>query len=286
MAGRNFREMLEAQWSAGRFLCVGLDSDFEKIPESVRQESVENTFIAFNHAIVDATKDLVCAYKPNSAFYEARGDEGVKALRQTIQYIHEVAPEVPVILDSKRADIGNTNEGYADSFFEHLKVDAITVPPYLGKDAFEPFLSRKDKGVIVLCRTSNSGAGEFQDLKVDATSSGLSASEPLYKVVARRVAQEWNDNGNCGLVTGATYPEEMREIRALAPDLPFLIPGVGAQNGDLPKSVAYGKRADGKGLIISASRAVIFASSGKDFAEAARTAAQELHSEITEALVQ
>ena len=274
----DFGELLKAQWKAGRFLCVGLDSDFDKIPASVRQANTEDTFMAFNRTIIDATKDLVCAYKPNSAFYEARGDEGWNALRQTIAYIHENAPDVPVILDSKRADIGNTNLGYEDAFFNYLRADAITVPPYLGREALEPFLARKEKGVIVLCRTSNNGSGEFQDLQIEG--------EPLYKIVARHVAEEWNVNGNCSLVVGATYPEEMKEIRAVAPELPFLIPGIGAQNGDLAKSVQCGKDVQGQGLILNASRAIIFASEGKDFADVARTKAQEYNSEIAAALVQ
>jgi orotidine-5'-phosphate decarboxylase len=278
MAGRDFRALLEAQWDEGRFLCVGLDSDFEKIPEVARQSDAKETFVAFNRAIIDATKDLVCAYKPNIAFYEARGDIGWKALRETIQYIHEQAPNVPVVVDAKRGDMGNTNNGYVEGIFDYLKGDAVTVQPFQGREALEPFLSRKEKGIIVLCRTSNHGSGEFQDLKVD--------NVPLYQVVARHVVEQWNQNLNCGLVTGATYPEEMKEIRAIAPDLPFLIPGIGAQNGDLKKSVAYGKRADGKGLIIAASRAVIFASAEKDFADAARKKAAEFHSEIMEALVQ
>lgn len=278
MAGRNFRELLKAQWDAGRFLCVGLDSDFEKIPEAARVGGVQETFVTFNRAIIDATKDITGSYKLNAAFYEARGDEGWKALRQTIQYIHDTTPEIPVILDAKRADIGNTNLGYVDAFFNHLNVDAITVPPYLGRDALEPFLDKKDKGIIVLCRTSNKGSAEFQDLDV--------GGQPLYKVVARHVVEEWNKNGNCGLVVGATYPEEMKEIRSIAPELPFLIPGIGAQNGDLGRSVQCGRDARGKGLIINASRVIIFASPDKGFPEAARAKAAELNREITEALLQ
>ena len=286
MAQRNFRELLEAQWDAGRFLCVGLDSDLEKIPASARQNDVEQTLVAFNRAIIDATKDIVCAYKPNSAFYEAHGDLGWRALRSTIQYILDQAPAVPVILDSKRSDIGNTNRGYVDSFFEHLQADAITLPPLMGREALEPFLAHKEKGFFVLCRTSNAGAGEFQDLKVDGTSSGLSASAPLYEVIAGHVARQWNDNGNCGLVVGATYPGELAAVRKIAPELPILLPGIGAQNGDLKHSVQAGRDAHGRGLIVAASRAIIFASSGKDFADATRLKAQELNREIAAALVQ
>lgn len=278
MAGRHFGELLKAQWQQGRFLCVGLDTDVEKIPESIRQGDIRETMVAFNRAIIDATKDIVCAYKPNIAFYEARGDVGWRALRETIQYCHEQAPDVPVILDAKRGDMGNTNNGYVEAVFDHLKADAVTVQPLQGREALEPFLAQKEKGIIVLCRTSNPGSEEFQNLKVDGV--------PLYQIIAQHVAEEWNTNGNCSLVVGATYPEEMKEVRAIAPDLPFLVPGIGAQNGDLKKSVQYGKDAKGTGLIITTSRAVIFASSGKDFAEAARAKSQAFNREITEALVE
>lgn len=276
MNGRNFRDLLEAKWAEKKFLCVGLDTDFERIPEAVRKESVRETIVAFNRAIVDATKDIVCAYKPNSAFYEAHGDEGWKALRETIQYILDQAPDVPVILDAKRGDIGSTNAGYITSAFDHLNADAITVQPYPGKEALQPFLDRKEKGIIIWCRTSNHGGGEFQDLKV--------GHEPLYKVVAEHVAKEWNGNGNCGLVVGATYPNELREVRAIAGDMPILIPGVGVQGGEIGKTVAAGKDPQGRGMIISVSRALIFASDKADFAEAARAKAEELYREIREAL--
>ena len=215
---RNFMEMLKAKWDERKFVCVGLDSEFGKIPESARRSgsecdvSVANTVVAFNRAIVKATKDLVCAYKPNAAFYEAHGGEGIGALQRTIADIHVIAPDVPVILDAKRADIGNTNAGYVDAAFGFLGADAITVHPYLGAEALQPFLARAEKGVIVLCRTSNPGAGEFQDLSVNG--------EPLYRFVARRVASEWNKNGNCSLVVGATYPDELREVRGLVGDMP------------------------------------------------------------------
>ena len=277
MPGRNFRELLEKKWDEGKFLCVGLDSDLEKIPESIRQENTRMTMVAFNRAIVDATKDLVCAYKPNAAFYEARGDEGIAALRETAQYILEQAPDVPIILDAKRADIGNTNNGYVDSIFHYLQMDAVTVQPYLGSEALRPFLMRKDKGIFVLCRTSNEGAGELQDLMVEG--------EPLYKKVAHLVAEKWNGNGNCGVVVGATYPDELREVRAIVGDMPILIPGVGAQGGDLEKAVRAGKDNRGKGIIVAASRSIIFASRGPDFSEVARAKAEELHSKIKRAMV-
>ncbi|RJQ34320.1 orotidine-5'-phosphate decarboxylase [Candidatus Parcubacteria bacterium] len=277
MPGRNFRELLEKKWDEGKFLCVGLDTDLEKIPDSAQKDSTRATMVAFNRAIVDATKDIVCAYKPNSAFYEARGDEGFAALRETTQYILDQAPDVPVILDAKRADIGSTNKGYVDSIFHYLQMDAVTVHPYLGSEALKPFLERKDKGIFVLCRTSNGGARELQDLMTDG--------EPLYKKVAHLVREKWNTNGNCGVVVGATYPEELREVRKIVSDMPILIPGVGAQGGDLEKAVQAGKDSRGKGMIIAAARSVIFASPGADFAEAARAEASRLHGVISKALV-
>lgn len=282
MSNRNFRQMLETQWSRGNFVCVGLDSEFSKIPESVRRSgnecdvSVANTVVAFNRAIVEATKDIVCAYKPNTAFYEAYGAEGISALQRTIADIHAIAPDVPVILDAKRADIGNTNAGYVNAAFDFLQADAITVHPYLGAEALQPFLARAEKGVIVLCRTSNPGAGEFQDLSVNG--------EPLYRFVARRVANDrkWNQNGNCALVVGATYPDELREVRGLVGDMPILIPGIGAQGGDVEKTVSAGKDGRGQGMIVNSSRGIIFASKGTDFAEVARRETEKLRDLINQ----
>ncbi len=269
---RNFRELIETKWGEKKFLCVGLDSDYTKIPEFARTDDIANTIVTFNKAIVEATKDLVCAYKPNIAFYEAYGDAGWFALCETIVRIREMAPDVPVILDAKRADIGSTNVGYVDAAFDLLQADAITVHPYLGAEALEPFLARAEKGIFVLCRTSNPGAGEFQDLLVNG--------EPLYRFVARRVASEWNKNGNCALVVGATYPDELREVRGLVGDMPILIPGIGAQGGDVEKTVSAGKDSRGQGMIINSSRGIIFASKDRDFAEAAGREALALHEEI------
>jgi len=280
MSDRNFKQMLEAQWSRDNFVCVGLDSEFSKIPESARLGGNEcavhegNTIVAFNRAIVEATKDLVCAYKPNAAFYEAHGAEGITALCRTIADIRAIAPDVPVILDAKRADIGNTNAGYVNAAFDYLRADAITVHPYLGAEALQPFLARAEKGVIVLCRTSNPGAAEFQDLSVNG--------EPLYRFVARRVADLWNENGNCALVVGATYPDELREVRGLVGDMPILIPGIGAQGGDVEKTVSAGKDGRGRGMIVNSSRGIIFASKGMDFAEAARRETEKLRDLINQ----
>lgn len=287
MSDRNFRQMLEAQWAKGNFVCVGLDSEFGKIPESARVGGNEcevhegNTIVAFNRAIVEATKDFVCAYKPNAAFYEAYGAEGISALHRTIADIHAIAPDVPVILDAKRADIGNTNAGYVEAAFDFLRADAITVHPYLGAEALQPFLARADKGVIVLCKTSNPGAGEFQDWDIsgDVVPGGYM---PLYKYVAHRVSREWNKNGNCALVVGATYPEQLREVREVVGDMPILIPGIGAQGGDVEKTVTAGKDSRGWGMIINSSRGIIFASKGADFAEAARRETEKLRDMINQ----
>ena len=288
---RNFREMLEAQWAKGKFVCVGLDSEFGKIPlsahryeegyvvsETERCVKVADTIVAFNKAIVEATKDLVCAYKPNSAFYEAYGDQGLAALHRTIVDINSIAPDIPVILDAKRADIGNTNAGYAQMAFEYLGADAITVHPYLGREALQPFLDRKDKGIIVLCRTSNPGGGEFQD-RLTVTDYG---NMPLYQYVALRVAKEWNKNGNCALVVGATYPNELAVVRQIVGDIPILILGIGAQGGDVEATVKAGKDSRGQGMIINSSRGIIFASKGADFAEAARRETLKLHELINQ----
>lgn len=276
MVARNFQKLLEGRWKLGNFLCVGLDSELEKIPESARKATVRETVVSFNKEIINATKDLVCAFKPNPAFYEAQGEEGWTALQETINYIIETAPDVPIILDAKRGDIDNTNAAYARSFFDHLRVDAITVQPYMGGEPLAPFFERKDKGIIVLCHTSNPGAGEIQEILVDG--------EPLYKLIARLAATKWNKNGNCCAMVGATYPQELQEVRAIVGDMTILTAGIGSQNGDLAKTMKAGMNSKGAGLIVNASRSVIFASNGKDFAEAARKKAQELDSEMRKVL--
>ena len=238
-------------------LCVGLDPDPAKLP-------VKDVF-EFNKAIIDATADLVCAYKPNLAFYEALGMRGLQALKKTVAYIPK---NIPVIGDAKRGDIGNTAIAYARALFGYYKFDAVTLNPYLGFDSIEPFLDYKDKGVFVLCRTSNSSACDFQDL-VD--NFGMK----FYQSVALR-AGDWNTAGNVGLVVGATYPEELREIRKLCPQMPLLIPGIGAQGGDLELSVKYGVDANKEKAVIVAARQVLYASRGADYAQAARKAAGEL----------
>lgn len=253
------------------WVCVGLDPEPEKLPAILRHRP--RAILEFNRAIIDATADLVCAYKPQIAHYAAVGAED--QLLETIRYIRERAPGVPVILDSKRGDIGSTAEKYAREAFERFGADAVTVNPYLGRDAAEPFLAYKDKGVIVLCRTSNAGAREFQDLQV--------GGRKLYEIVAEHVARDWNVHGNCLLVVGATYPEELAAIRACAGEMTFLVPGVGAQGGDVERVVRQGRNAKGRGLIVNSSRGILYAGSGEDFAVAARRATLELRAAINAA---
>ncbi|MGE5042454.1 MAG: orotidine-5'-phosphate decarboxylase [Candidatus Levyibacteriota bacterium] len=251
-------------------LCIGLDSDFSKLPKKVLSE--KNPQFAFNKAVIDKTFDLVSTYKINSAFYEARGARGIDELKMTCDYINSNYKDIGIILDAKRADIGNTNNGYVQFAYDYLGVDAITLHPYLGQEAIQPFLDRTDKTSIILCRTSNPGAGELQDLEIQR--------ETLYTKVAKLVATKWNKNGNCMMVVGATYPKELAEIRAIAPDMTFLIPGIGAQGGDVEKTLQAGLTKNKKGLIIHSARGIIFASSGEDFATAARSEAQKLKDEI------
>jgi len=246
-------------------LCVGLDPDPKRMPENVG-------IFEFNKAIIDATSDLVCAYKPNLAFYEALGSGGLNALKQTVKYIPN---HIPVIGDAKRGDIGNTAKAYARSIFDNFNFDATTVSPYLGFDSVEPFIQYQDKGIFILCRTSNTGAVDFQSLRCE-TEHGY---RPLFEIVALK-ASEWNTYGNIGLVVGATYPEELRLIRQSHPDMPLLIPGIGAQGGDLASVVRYGVNAQGEKAIINSSRGIIYASPGKDFAQAARLAASSLRDQI------
>jgi orotidine-5'-phosphate decarboxylase len=265
-----FSAKLAAAWKAADSLvCVGLDPEPKKFPDRFRD--APGSIFEFNKAIVDATADLVCAFKPQFAHYAAHGAEA--QLEHTIEYIKHKAPNAIVILDSKRGDIGSTAEQYAQEAFDRYGADAVTVNPYLGRDSVEPFLKHADKGVIILCRTSNPGAKDLQDLNVGP-------GKKLFHHVAETVAREWNANGNCMLVVGATYPEELADIRKRTGDLPFLVPGVGAQGGDVAKVMAAGKTSAGTGLVISSSRAILYASSGDDFADAARKAAQELRDSI------
>jgi orotidine-5'-phosphate decarboxylase len=274
----SFLDKVRSRWHDGRtLLCVGLDLELERLPTARETNGVEEAFYRFNAAIVDATADLVCAYKPNAAFYERHGAAGWNALARTIAYVHANHPDVPVLLDAKRGDIGPTARAYADAIFDGLNADAVTLHPYLGGDALQPFLRRADRGCFILAHTSNPGAVEFQDLTVRGADG---AEEPLYLAVARTVARQWNVNGNCALVVGATYPEQLRAVREAVGDLPLLIPGIGAQGGDLAAVVGAGQDSQGAGLLISASRSITYASGGADFAEAARHTAQRLRDEI------
>ncbi len=230
-------------------VCVGLDSDYDKLPP--RFKSLENPQFEFNKWIIDQTADYAAAYKPNTAFYEARGEQGMKELKMTMDYLLKKHPDVFTICDAKRGDIGSTNNGYATSVFDWLGFDAITLHPYLGKEALGPFLDRPDKASVILCRTSNPGAGEIQDLEVNG--------KALWKIIAEKVSQDWDYNHNCMLVAGATYPDEIRAIRAIAPEMTLLVPGVGAQGGDVQAVLGAGLDSQKRGLIINSSRAIIFA---------------------------
>lgn len=239
-------------------LCVGLDPVLDKLPEQFRNTA--EPFFEFGKSIADATHEAVCAYKPNSAFYEALGAEGIKQLKKTCDYIRSNYPDIPIILDAKRGDIGLTNEGYAASAFDYLGCDAITLSPYMGQKSLEPFLARKDKGCIILCQTSNEGADEFQSLE--------SGGKKLYRVVAEAVVNDWNKNGNCLLVTGATYAEELKDIRQIAGDnMVFLVPGMGIQGGEIEPTLRAGINSKGRGLIINSSRAIIYSDDPKKSAE-------------------
>jgi len=264
-----FIDQLARSWARSNSLvCVGLDPEIERFAGQVA--ALPSPIFQFNKAIIDATADLVCAYKPQFAHYAAY--EAEDQLERTIDYIHRSYPGVPVILDSKRGDVGNTAERYAIEAFERYGADAVTVNPYLGGDALEPFLRHANKGVIILCRTSNPGSRDIQDLQI--------GGRKLYHTVAELVARRWNSRGNCLLVVGATYPRELAEVREIVGNMPFLVPGVGAQGGDVALAVSNGQTADGTGLIISSSRSILYASSGEDFADAARAATQALRDQI------
>lgn len=268
---QSFLTKLKAKWNEGKFVSVGLDSDFSKLPNSLKHLPQEEAIYEFNKQIIDATHDLVCAYKINSAFYEA-DIKTWEAMVKTFRYLQEKYPQIPTILDAKRADIGNTNEGYVKMAFDALKADSITVHPYLGKEALGPFLSHADKGIFVLVRTSNPGSDELQGLEMDG--------RPLYQLVAENIAKNWNTQGNCAVVVGATYPNELKAVREIIGDMPILIPGIGIQGGDLKSSVKNGLNSEKQGIIIASSRSIIYASSGEDFAQAARTETEKLHNQI------
>lgn len=250
------------------FLCIGLDVDLERIPSFLLE--TEDPIFEFNKAIIDATHDLAVSYKPNIAFYEAHGVKGWISLQKTIQYLNENYPELYTIADAKRGDIGNTASMYAKAFFEDLEFDSVTVAPYMGKDSVEPFLAFKDKHTILLALTSNEGAFDFQTESVDG--------KELYKVVLEK-SQQWKNSDNLMYVVGATKAEYFREIRKIVPNSFLLVPGVGAQGGDLRAVCKYGMN-EQVGLLINSSRGIIYASNEADFADAARLKAQELQSDM------
>lgn len=264
----HFMTALRAAWQQrDSLLCVGLDPDPAKFPAHLQGRP--DAILEFCTQIVDATADLVCCFKPQIAYFAAhRAEDQLEAL---IEHIHAAHPDTPVILDAKRGDIGSTAEQYAIEAFERFKADAITVNPYMGRDSVDPYLAWPDKGVILLCRTSNPGGSDLQFLEVDTPHGRMK----LYEHVARTVADDWNASGNCALVVGATFPAEIARVRALVGDMPLLVPGIGAQGGDIAATLAAGRTANGSGLMINSSRAVLYAAKGEDFAQAARRVAQE-----------
>ena len=263
MSDVGFHDQLRRSWATSNsLLCVGLDPDPAKLPEPL--DGVPDAVFRFCRAIVDATADVVCAFKPQIAYFASQREEG--SLERLCAYIREQYPDVTLILDSKRGDIGSTAEHYAREAFGRYAAHAVTVNPYLGRDSVMPFFEHGG-GVIALCRTSNPGGDDLQSLDV--------GGQPLYVRVAEMVAGDWSEHGECGLVVGATYPDELERIRATVGDLPILAPGLGFQGGDPQATVKAGATANGRGLMVSSSRAIDYASSGDDFAEAARAAAIE-----------
>ena len=270
-----FSAKLEAAWKNNDSLvCVGLDPDLGKLPAHLRGR--RSALFEFNKGIVDATADIVCAYKPQTAYYA--GQDADEDLALTLAYIRERAPQVPVILDAKRGDIGSTAEQYARETFERYGADAVTLSPFMGFDSVAPYLKYQGKGAFLLCRTSNPGGDDLQAQRL----ADVPGQPRLYEHVARLAQGPWNLNGQLGLVVGATYPQEIERVRALAPTVPLLIPGVGAQGGDAEATVRAGWRADGP-IVVNSSRAILYASGGADFADAARAAAQATRAQLNAA---
>jgi orotidine-5'-phosphate decarboxylase len=243
-------------------VCVGLDSDLNKIPDWYKKRAMPQ--LEFNRHIISKTAEFAACYKFNMAFYEAHGTDGINELALSVEYLRDLHPTIPIICDAKRSDIGNTSKAYAYAVFEELGFDAVTLNPYLGRDALQPFLDYADKACIILCRTSNDGSGEFQNLRVDG--------KPLWQIVAERVATEWNTNNNCMLVVGATYPKVLEQVRSVVGDMTLLIPGIGAQGGDLETVIQAGKNSNSKGLMINSSRSIIFAEKPSSAAQHLRDA--------------
>ncbi|MBA2237166.1 MAG: orotidine-5'-phosphate decarboxylase [Lysobacter sp.] len=273
-----FMQKLRQRWTdANSLVCVGLDPEPAKFPAKFAGDP--NAVFHFCRDIVDATAEFACSFKPQIAHFAALGVED--ALERLIAHIHARHPGIPVILDGKRGDIGSTAQHYAIEAFDRYGADAVTVNPYLGRDSVQPFLDRAERGVIVLCRTSNPGASDLQDLLV-ASPDGV--ERPLYQHVAATVARDWNGHGNCALVVGATWPEQLRAVRDIVgDDMPLLVPGVGAQGGDVAAVVGNARSGDGRGLIVSSSRAILYGFGSGDHARAAATAARLLRDEINRA---
>jgi len=269
-------KMLTASRQQNSLLCVGLDPELDRLPSTLRNLPIEKAILHFCQTIIEATAPYVCAFKPNIAFFEVLGPTGMHVFQQVLQAI---PAHIPIIVDAKRGDLGNTARNYAAALFDIYGCDAVTVNPYLGHDSLAPFLAYRDKGIIILCRTSNPSARDFQDLQVLDKDGQM---RPLYEVVAQQV-QSWNTAGNCGLVVGATYPQELQTIRSICPDLPILIPGVGAQGGDLEASVIAGVDAHGERAILAVSRSILYAGNDNNYAAAAAEQAQLLRERINKA---
>lgn len=269
----NFINKLSAAWTANdSLLCVGLDPDMAKLPAQF--QSAPDGIYQFSREIIDATADLACSFKPQIAYFAALGAE--QQLERICAYVRANYPHIPLILDAKRGDIGATARQYAREAFDRYGADAVTVNPYMGSDSVEPYMEWSERGVIILCRTSNPGGSDLQFLNVDG--------QPLYQHVARLVAEKWNSNGQCALVVGATFPEELAQVRAIVGDMPLLVPGIGAQGGDIAATVRAGKTAGGSGMMINSSRAIIYApqQGAEDFAAAARRVALETREAINQ----
>jgi len=269
----NFIDKLSAAWTRNdSLLCVGLDPDLARLPAQLRGEP--DGIYQFCKAIIDATADLACAFKPQIAYFAALGAEA--QLEAICRYLREAYPDIPLVLDAKRGDIGATAHQYAREAYDRYGADAVTVSPYMGCDSVEPYMEWPDRGVIVLCRTSNPGGSDLQFLDV--------GGEPLYQRVARMVAEKWNRNGQCALVVGATFPDELAQVRKIVGDMPLLVPGIGAQGGDVAATVKAGRTAAGTGMMINSSRAILYATpqDGEDFAAAARRVAMQTRDEINQ----
>jgi orotidine-5'-phosphate decarboxylase len=270
-----FIDKLSAAWTANNsLLCVGLDPDIARFPAHLQQQP--DAIFAFCKAIIDATADSACAFKPQIAYFAAlRAEDQLEAI---CDYLRKNHPHIPIVLDAKRGDIGATAEQYAREAYERYGADAVTVNPYMGSDSVAPYMEWKDRGVIILCRTSNPGGSDLQFLKADG--------KPIYQHVAQLVADKWNANGQCGLVVGATFPEELAQVRKIVGNMPLLVPGIGAQGGDIQATMNAGKTANGSGMMINSSRAILYAKTdektGEDFAQAARRVALETRDAINQ----